>query len=57
MEIDFEFHTALDGTITVTVVPPNGNSLVVSGGTPPAERDALIVAFMEEQRALAGGEG
>lgn len=54
-ELEFLVYTAADGTITVTLVPDNDNSLTVPAGTPPLERDNLINTFKAEQQALADG--
>lgn len=52
-ELEFWIYTAADGTITVSVVPDNGNVLTIPSGTPPIERDNRINAFKAEQQALA----
>lgn len=51
MEIEFSFYTDVVGNITVSVVPDNGETVMVPSGASPLERDALINAFMEEQRS------
>lgn len=53
-ELDFWIFTDSQGTITVSVVPDNGNKLIIPAGTPPIERDNRINAFKAEQQALAG---
>ena len=49
-EIEFYSHTALDGTITVYVIPDNGNTLVIPAGTPVEQRDAMLNAFRHNSR-------